>query len=680
MWDGGPRSELGIQLPEKMSRLISQPIRLVIIGNGMVGHALVKKLIALGAGEQIHITVIGEESQPAYDRVHLTDLLHKGSADELSLAPQRWYEEQNIDLITSDRVESIDRTARQVCTQAGKTIAYDHCVLATGSHPFVPPIEGTQHSKVFVYRTIEDVQQICKCAEQSRIAAVMGGGLLGLEAAKALYDLGLKVHVFEMAPALMPRQLDATCAHVLRQEVEALGVEVHLVRTAQAIALAEEQLEITFSNAPPLRVDMLVLSAGIRPRDELARECSLACGERSGIAVDERLQTIDPRIYAIGECASVHGKTYGLVGPGYEMARVLAENLAASAQGLEAEARFTGASEAAQLKLLGVEVATLGTPIGQQRNCTLLSHESAKTARTLLLQGKRVVGAIGVGPWPEREPIADLIETGKPISARQLRRFESLGELRLRQRPVSVAQWPERATVCSCLRVNRGCLSKAMQDGHNTVALLAQATGASSVCGSCQPLLATLVGDSETTTEPVGRRSLLIASLVGVVAIFGYLLAEPLPFADSFASPWRKIDVLWRSSFAKQVSGFSLLGISLLGLLLSLRKRLSWFRLGQFGFWRAFHAVLGVATLVGFLVHTGLRMGHNFTFALALTFLALNLLGAFTGIVAALETRFTDAWAQRLRSWRPKLTRCHIWLFWPLPALLAFHIISVYFY
>ena len=655
-------------------------LQLLVVGNGMASFALLKKLVGLGVHRKYSIVVVGDEPRPAYDRVNLTELFSGRTPEDLLLSPAEWYEENEIELITGEQVESIDRANHRVVTGTGKVFPYDQCVLATGSRPFVPPIEGADLPRVFVYRTIEDLAAIRECASQCRTAAVMGGGLLGLEAAKALYDLGLETHVFERAPNLMPRQLDANCAKMLKKEIESLGVQIHLLKTTERVSRNGDQLEIGFAHADSLLCDMLVISAGIRPRDELARSAELECGSRGGIVVDQHMQTNDPRIYAIGECISFNEKVYGLVGPCYQMAEVLAKNLASMANGQAMEAAFVGASEAAQLKLMGVEVSTLGTPIGLEEDCVLISQTLEDFARTLLVQRRKVVGAIGVGSWPEREQIADLISTKKKLSTRQIRSFEKSAELWPNREPEPVANWSEASTVCSCLNVSRGTLSAAILEGHCDIEQLAASTGASTVCGSCRPLLASLLGTPARQIEVPGWRSLLLASGVAAVLILGYLLADPMPFAESVRNTWHAVDWIWRESLAKQVTGFTLLGISVFALLLSLRKRWDWFRFGDYGFWRSLHCVVGMLTLLGFFVHTGLHMGSNFTFVLAVIFLALNLIGSVTGLFAALESKARGQLAEQVRAWRPRLTQLHIWLFWPLPVLILFHIISVYYY
>jgi len=650
----------------------------VVVGAGMATFALLRKLVQDRESPHLAITVLGEEPHPPYDRVNLTECFTDKLPEQLLLAPPGWYDQQGIELITGVRVERIDRTKHCVYLDSGRQISYDRLVLATGSSPFVPPMPGTELPGVFVYRTLEDIEKIRSQAEHCQSAAVLGGGLLGLEAGKALYDLELETHVLEVAPSLMPRQLNSEAGTLLREEVEKLGVQVHLLRRAERVEATRGQLTIHFAREETLTVDMVVISAGIRPRDELARAAALPVGERGGIAVDAQMQTADPRIFAIGECVSRSGNLFGLVGPCYDMAHVLAENLTAVAG--EARAVFQGASQASRLKLMGVDVSTLGLTIGEADAANVLVHRGENFCRSLLVEKKRLVGAIGVGPWPERERLSGVIAAGQKMTTRQLRRFREQGEVWADSEGDSILDWPADATVCSCLNVTRGELTDAMLAGAGDVETLAAETGASTVCGSCRNLVCELAGQPQVAVGAEGRRMLLMTSCLAAVLVPLFLAIGPFSFAESVQSAWRQIDFLWQDSFAKQVSGYTLLGISVAGLLLSLRKRFSWFKFGNFGFWRSLHSLLGLTTLLGFLVHTGLRLGHNFTFALALTFLFLNFLGAFTGVAAALESRFRGRWAQRLRVLRPQLAQLHIWLFWPLPALILFHIISVYYY
>ena len=300
---------------------------IVVIGNGMVGHRFCEQLVAFDEARRYRIVTFCEEPRAAYDRVGLTSFFAHRDAEKLMLANLEWYRQSGIELHVGDRASTIDRRRRVVCSEKGHRIDYDHVVLATGSYPFVPPVEGIRQRGVFVYRTIDDLEQIIAYGKHVTRAAVIGGGLLGLEAAKAAYDLGLDTHVIEFAPRLMPRQIDDAGSRLLVRKIEELGVTVHLNRATTEIQGDSCVERIVFADNDVLDVDMIIVSAGIRPRDELARECGIAVGERSGVVVNDVLETSDPAIYAIGEVALHDDKIFGLVAPGYEMADVVAANL-----------------------------------------------------------------------------------------------------------------------------------------------------------------------------------------------------------------------------------------------------------------------------------------------------------------------------------------------------------------
>ena len=303
--------------------MASTPLRLVVIGNGMVGHRLLTELAGTGALEHLQVTVLGEEPRTAYDRVALSSFLDGRSAEDLSLVEDGFFERHGIALHLGDPVTGVDLDPQVVTTASGRRFGYDRLVLATGSAPFVPPIDGHDLPGCFVYRTIEDLEAIAAAAAEApnRRGVVIGGGLLGLEAANALRNLGLDTHVVEFAPRLMPAQLDDGAGRTLRRLIEALGVQVHTERrTAGVEHDGTRPTALTFDGADPLATDLVVFSAGIRPRDALARQCGLAVGERGGIEVDPTMTTSDPAVLAIGECALVGGRVYGLVAPGYQMA------------------------------------------------------------------------------------------------------------------------------------------------------------------------------------------------------------------------------------------------------------------------------------------------------------------------------------------------------------------------
>lgn len=645
----------------------------------MVSHALCAKLAELGGADLFNIVIIGEENRPAYDRVGLSKFFSGTTAAEFELKPSSWYADEGFRLRLGQRVARIDRDNRLVLTDCGEQFAYDRLVIATGSRPFVPPIAGAELPGVFVYRTIEDLEAIRDYSRTVSSAAVMGGGLLGLEAAKALLDLRLKTHVIEMAPSLMPRQLDTDGAGLLQEKVEALGIEVHLLKRTQSISLTHSgsssppQHRMQFDSGDPIDVGMVVVSAGIRPRGELAEDCGLEVSQRKGIEVDSQLRTSDDRIYAIGECAEHSGIIYGLVGPGYQMAHVVAENLTGGSS------KFTGGDQSAKLKLLGVDVATIGRPVGEVEGLRTVQSLRKDHYRKLLLQSGRVVGAMAVGPWSERDRVQQAIAAGRRIWPWNIARFQRIGNLWPAPISESVASWPDHATVCSCLNVSRGRLTEACRGGCDSVESLAQRTGASTACGSCRPLLAELIG-APLEAIPRDRHGLLIASVCAAMLLSMWVLVGRLGYSQSVVDLWHQVDIIWRDSFWKQVTGYSLTGIAAIGLLLPLRKRIRQFTKGSYATWRTIHAVVGTLTLVGLLVHTGMRMGANLNFLLAAVFLAINLSGIVVGVAASMESKARGDAARRWRTWRPKIARLHLWLFWPLPALLAIHVFCVYFY
>src|SRR5262245_7633733 len=367
----------------------------VVIGNGMVGQRFVEKLVEFDTDRAFEIVTFCEEPRPAYDRVQLTKYFEHRSAEKLALAEPDWHAKNGVQLFVGDRATAIDREKKTVRSAQGREIGYDYVILATGSAPFVPPVPGVDKKGVFVYRTIEDLERIITYGRQVTKAAVIGGGLLGLEAAKAAYDLGLETHVVEFAPRLMPRQIDDAGSKVLVGKINALGVRVHLNKNTKEI-LGNGKVEgMAFADGGELDVKMIVVSAGIKPRDELARACGLTVGPRGGVVVDDRLRTSDPNIFAIGEVALFGGMIYGLVAPGYEMAELVAANLTGQ------ERVFKGADLSTKLKLMGVDVASFGNAFADDKTARPITVEDPfkGSYKKLLfsIDGTRLLGGILVG-------------------------------------------------------------------------------------------------------------------------------------------------------------------------------------------------------------------------------------------------------------------------------------------
>ena len=688
---------LSVDLSVKMSAILTNPERedltlpgadspirnaIVVVGNGPVGCRFLEKLVTarqetaaarLELIDDQPVVVFGEEPQVAYDRVKLTSFFEGRSVEDLQLRPREWYSLNGIELCTGDAVVKIDRERRLIHTRSGRGVHYESLILATGSTPFVPPIRGTDLPGVFVYRTIDDLEKIKAFAAALTSAAVLGGGLLGLEAARALVNSGLTTHVVEKAPALMARQLDNEAACLLREMVERLGVKTALLRQTESIAQRPDGLSLEFRDGSSLEVEMVVIAAGIRPRDELARACGLETAVRGGIIVDNSLRTSDQNIYAIGECASHRDTIYGLVAPGYQMAETVAANLSCKA------VQFIGSDQSTRLKLLGVDVALCGDyldPSGAQN----LIYCGSDFYRKIVIRDNRIVGAVGVGAFPELPMIQDWIATRRRIWTWHRRRFNVEGLLWEATESDDVSEWPAGSIICSCRAVTRGKLTAAWSGGCRDVKALSRETEAGTVCGSCIPLLAAIADQRPRPVAPVpGWRLLLGASVLMTLLIPLLLVLGPVATSSSVQDFGYQLDLVWRSSFWKQVSGFTLLAGVGLALLISLRKRVARFNFLNFGLWRAAHGILGLATIFGAIVHTGMRLGANLNLCLMVCFLTLNFAGGMTGVLAALESRASGSKQRLLRKWRPRLTLLHIIFFWPFPVLVAFHIAAAFY-
>jgi len=458
---------------------------LIVIGNGMVGHHCVEQLIERGALSQYRVHVYSEEPMRAYDRVHLSEYFGGRDAESLALGDAALYQTPGVTLHLGVPVLEIDRERREVITAQG-AVSYDKLVLATGSYPFVPPIEGAEGDSRLVYRTLEDLDGIRAAAANARRGVVVGGGLLGLEAANALKSLGLEAHVVEFAPRLMPVQLDEQGGRALKNQIELLGVGVHLSRGTQSISAGTDyRYRMNFANDEFLETDLIVFSAGIRPQDTLARASGLELGARGGVAIDDQCRSSDPHIYAIGECAAWNGSVFGLVAPGYQMARGVAALLCG-----EATEPFAGADMSTKLKLLGVDVGSIGDAHGQtpgSRSYQFIDETSASYRRLVIdAEGKKVLGAVLVGDNSYYDTLLQYMQNGiaLPADAASLILPTSAGAPTL-----GPGALPDAATICSCHNVSKGAICSAIDGGCSDLGQLKASTKACTGCGGCAALL-----------------------------------------------------------------------------------------------------------------------------------------------------------------------------------------------
>ncbi|WIX04720.1 nitrite reductase large subunit NirB [Pseudomonas sp. AR5] len=458
---------------------------LIIVGNGMVGHHCVEQLVERGALGRYQVHVYGEERQRAYDRVHLSEYFGGRDAESLAMCEADYYTSHGVQAHLGVQVLEIDRERREVLTSVGRQ-PYDKLILATGSYPFVPPITGAEGNARLVYRTLDDLDGIRAAAASARRGVVVGGGLLGLEAANALKSLGLEAHVVEFAPRLMPVQLDDAGGAALKARIEALGVGVHLSRATQDIIVGEEYAyRMNFQDGDFLETDLIVFSAGIRPQDALGRACGLEVGARGGVVVDNDCRTSDPAIFAVGECAAWNGSVFGLVAPGYTMARTVAAQLAG-----EAHTPFTGADMSTKLKLLGVDVGSIGDAHGAtpgSKSYRFIDEASASYRRLVVSpDGKTVIGAVLVGDNSYYDTLLQYAQNGIKLPAEPSSLILPAGE---GAAALGADALPDSATICSCHNVSKGAVCCQVEAGVTDLGELKAATKAATGCGGCSALL-----------------------------------------------------------------------------------------------------------------------------------------------------------------------------------------------
>jgi nitrite reductase (NADH) large subunit len=475
-------------VPEPAARAAAETI--VLIGHGMVGQRFLEQLAERGITERARVVVLAEEPRPAYDRVQLTSYFSGTTPEELALGDPGFHAGHGIELHLDDPAEHIDREARTVTTRRGRTVRYDTLVLATGSVPFVPPVPGKDAAGCFVYRTIEDLLAIEKYAAGVSTAAVVGGGLLGLEAAGALRGLGLRTHIVEFNPRLMAIQVDDGGGAALRRTIEELGLLVHTGVAGERITTDEHGAAsgLALTDGSTIDAQLVIFSAGIRPRDQLARECGLETGERGGIVVDERCVTSDPAVFAIGECAkAADGMVYGLVAPGYEMAATAADTIDGR------ERSFTGADTSTKLKLLGVDVASFGDAHGRTeggQDVVYADSRSGVYKKLVIGADGTLLGGVLVGDADSYGLLRPLTGSVPPAAPEQLVLPAGLAP----PTALGPSALPDEAVVCSCHNVTKGSIRAAVTDHECTdVPKLKKCTGAGTGCGSCVKVLGQLV-------------------------------------------------------------------------------------------------------------------------------------------------------------------------------------------
>jgi nitrite reductase (NADH) large subunit len=474
--------------------------RVIVVGNGMVGYKFCEKFVAKPQREDFRITVFGEEPGPAYDRVHLSEYFSGKSAEDLLLAPKTWYSDNHIELRTSELISAIDTENKKVTTYKNESFEYDYLVLVTGSSAFIPPIEGSHIPGVFVYRTTEDLDAIKTFASKSKSggkhkAAILGGGLLGLEAANAARELGMKTSVVEFAPRLMPKQLDEPASKMLQSKIENLGIDILTNKATIEITGKNAIEKMEFSDGSHLETNMLIISAGIRPRDEVAGNSGIEIGQRGGIRVNNKMQTSAKDVYAIGEAALYKDSIYGLVAPGYNMAEVAVEQITGGTKTMADHIDMS-----TKLKLIGTDVASFGDPFVENEEVTAITYENKQKGVykriNVTKDGKKLLGGILVGDASDYNNLFQIYINGMKLPENPedlILGFRGEGESAMG----SVLDLPENAQICSCESVSKGQICDSISSGeYSSMEDIVKLTKASTGCGGCKPMITDLLNES----------------------------------------------------------------------------------------------------------------------------------------------------------------------------------------
>ena len=642
---------------------------IIVIGTGPVGIQFIKALHA--GGNKPSIIIFGDEPWEPYNRVKLSSFF-AGQVDWDDLSIGNKLDDDKLVINNNCAIENIDPIAKIVTDKTGNTYQYSKLVLATGSRPHIPNIKGITLENIFTFRNMSDIENLFARRTSSRKTAVIGGGVLGIEAAKAMTKQNTEVTVIDHSLGLMSNQLDNHASELLREHILSLGIQVVLNTGVKEFQGNGKLERILLSDGRLLNFDTVILTTGINPNTELARETGLIVGK--GIRVNDQMQTSDESIYAIGECAEHRGKIYGVVKPGYEQAKVAAYSLK------DKSANYTGSMSATQIKVINISVFSMGdvekvTSLGIKKEYV---YEDVLNGvyRKIIIKKHRIIGAIAVGEWDELGRLQDAINNIRITPPWVIKRFKNTGDLWPETESSEVRQWPAATVVCNCTGVTRGELSAEIKRGTTTLEMLCTKTGASTVCGSCKPHVSKLLTGSNIVEAIQGAKNLFVLGVLTSLILFLALIFPSIPYANTVDVIWQW-DVLWRENLYKQISGYTLLGISVFALILSLNKRVKSFTLLSFPVWRIIHVALGFAAVIGLAVHSGYRLGEGINFYLALSFIVILLAGGASSILVSIENKIDFSLAIKLKR---NIVWLHILAFWPLPALLAVHIFKSYYF
>ncbi len=646
----------------------------IVIGNGPAGVRFAQEL--LKRKPDASVTLFGNEPCRPYNRVQLSALLSGQIEYEniFTLLPNQNHHPGFSHEICA--IKDINVENHTVTDAKSRIHRYQHLVIATGSRAHVPHIPGVDQTGVYTFRNLRDTEFLSARTSRARHIVVVGGGLLGLEAARALLRANTQVTLVQQGPRLMNRQLDFEAAALLQNRIEKLGIRVITDSGVRKIHGQGRVTAVTTRSKETIECDTVLLCTGITPNIEIARNAKITVAR--GIVVNDQLKTSAPDIFAIGECCEHRGLTYGLVNPGFEQAAVVADIICGGAS------QYIGSLEVSRLKVVGETVCSMGQVADLEkrpRQSTIkYKNRNQGIYRKLVLHKNRLIGAISYGEWPETRRVQETYQQQRKIQPWQQLMFMLTGNIWTRNTGQNIRQWPGTTVVCQCNNISQSELVTAVAEGCKNVASLSHKTQAGTVCGSCKPLLAQLVGNSAPAEKEKASLPVLLGSISAIILAACIFLMPELTASHSVQTPGT-IEFIWNDKFWKQVTGFSLLGMSVLGLLMSLRKRIKNRKLtrkmGEFAYWRLLHVMLGVFCATTLILHTGLHLGENLNQMLMINFLLVLLLGSMAGAVISLSHKLDASASQKLRKF---WTWTHIFVTWPLPILIGTHILTVYYF
>lgn len=625
---------------------------IAVIGSGPVGVHFVNELLNKNSNCQVHL--FGEEETRPYNRIALSQLL----SGEFHL------DEIDLHLRNSSRLQTHFGTKvtqindDNLITEHSELYSFDKAVIATGSSAHIPNINNVDTKGIYVLRTLKDTEALISRRVGSRRTFVLGGGLLGIETAKAMRKDSTEVILIHHSPWLMNNQLDQKGGKRLIETLQEKNIQVRTNQSIKSI-LGENKLNgIKLRSGEILYGDTLIIATGIAPNIELAIEGGLAVGR--GIKINERLETSKANIFAIGECAEFQGEVVGLVAPGLEQASILAQRLSGK------QNRFEKKIQHFQLKVLDKSVQSAGE-IGsrfQSTNSTILTYQKAQDHRAIRVENGRIKGMASIGQWDQGIEVKGLIDNNHHLHFWQKQRFLRTGNI---LKPTN--DIPDQQVICNCKQITAGEIKACVKQGNPI-----SSTGAGSVCGSCESLFSRF--DASANKKALKKETALsLAGLTGIGLLALFALLNPFGIPDSYQL--NHVSQFWHNSFYRQITGFSILGLTVLGFLFSLRKRLPFFKKLPFAPLRLFHGLMAVLALVLLFLHTGLSDFQGINQWLIYSFFGATIFGAITGLFADIEKRFASIGIKRVKGLAVFI---HIVSFWPLPVLLGFHILSVYWF